>query len=143
MRSCRAMVCYRWKMLRRSWRPVPLRDLEGSHSLLELPEAAVPSQMGSREGYFPSLHTPPPPQKKKNSGIYLRRELFPRCWDFLFLGVEALAPPLGMSVGRSSQYCVGNFILGEITAKGLQPEIMRVRGRWKIGKVWRRGQGDE
>lgn len=108
------------------------------------PRQRFPAKWGAGKVIFPPS-TPPPPQKKKKkfSVIYLRRELFPHCWDFLFLGVEALAPPLGMSVGRSSQYCIGKFILGEITANGLQPEIMRVRGRWKIGKVWRRGRGDE
>lgn len=160
MRSGGAMVCYRWKMLRRSWRPAPLRDLEGSHSLLELPEAAVPSEMGSRQGCFPSLHhlavLPPlvTPPKKKFSGISLRRELFPHCWDFLFLAVEDLAPRLGVSVGRTGQYRTGNFILGEITANRIQPQMMRMRGRWKRErifqiihkqkrKVWTRGQGDE
>ncbi|XP_005421834.1 homeobox protein Hox-A4 [Geospiza fortis] len=49
MRSRGAVVRYPWKILRRSWRPVPLRDLEGSHSLLELPEAAVPSEIGKTQ----------------------------------------------------------------------------------------------
>lgn len=114
------------------------------------------SQRNGEQGGLFSLPPTPPPftPRKKFSGISLRRELFPHCWDFLFLGVEALAPRLGVSVGRTGQYRKGNFILGEITANRVEPEMMRMRGRWKrerifpnihkrIWKVWRRGQGDE
>lgn len=57
MWSGRDVFCYRWKMLRRSWRPLLLRDLEGSRSLLELPKAAVfPEKWGP--GRVVSLPSP-------------------------------------------------------------------------------------
>lgn len=95
------------------------------------------------------------PQKKKFSGISLRRELFPHCWDFLFVGVEVLAPRLGVSVREHWPLSHREFqSWGEITANRIQPQMMRMKGRWKrerifpnihkqIRKVWRRGQGDE
>lgn len=127
------------------------------------PRQHIPEKWGAgRLVLPPSGHPPPPPPKEKFSGISLRRELFPQRWDFFFfcccsqcrLGVEALAPRLGVSVGRTGQYCTGNFIVGEITANRIHPGIMRMSGGWKkerifpnihkqIWKVWRRGQGDE
>lgn len=137
MRSGGAMVCNRWRMLRRSWRPAPLRDLEASHSLLELPEAAVPSEIGSREGCFPSSITPPsfpPPKKKRKSLVeFSGAESYSHIARiFLVLGVEAFAPRLG----RTGQYRTGSFILGEITANRIQPEMMRMRGRWKRERIF-------
>lgn len=65
MRSGGAVLRYPWKILRRSWRPAPLRDLEGSHSLLELPEAVVPSETGSRTRFFPLATHPSSPFQEK------------------------------------------------------------------------------
>lgn len=82
MRSGGAVLRYPWKILRRSWRPAPLRDLEGSHSLLELPEEAVPSEIESRTRYFSSRHPPLFTLPRKSLVEFLSPERFPHCWDF-------------------------------------------------------------
>lgn len=82
MRSGGAVLRYPWKILRWSWRPAPLRDLEGSHSLLELPEAAIPREIGSRTRCFSFRHPPLFTLPRKSLAEFLSAEIFPHCWDF-------------------------------------------------------------
>lgn len=70
------VLCYRWKMLQRSWRLALLRDLEGFHSLLELPKTSVPSEMGNKDDCLLFLHlsaSPRPPKRKSLLEFSLHR----------------------------------------------------------------------
>lgn len=60
-----------------------LRNLEGSHSLRELPEAAVPSEMGSGGGGVLSFHPlGPHPPKEKVSWHFFARRVIPTLLGF-------------------------------------------------------------